>query len=623
MGDVYRAHDMVLGRDVALKILPEMFAAGSRRRSRLEREARLLASLNHPHIASAYDFTSGDGVSGALVLELVEGETLEQVLMRRRAAGVSGMPVADALASAMQIADALAAAHGAGIVHQDLKPANIVMRADGQLKLLDFGLAAVIPPDNQEPSSTSRQLQSSDENGQLFFGTPAYMSPEQWRRRVDAKSDIWAFGCVLFEMLAAQPAFSAATAEQHPSTPTLASAPWHLLEPSVPPAVKTLLAACFQVEPWARPSARSVLRTIRALRHRLEHGWTAHTGSSPIRAFAVLPVSGGDASREAFLRQGLAELICERLSPVPDVKVMSPQTVFRYHAVQANPRVLALQLGVDAAIVSRFVTESCERRLVVEVLDPFDQLPLWERRYEFREEGLATLPERIARDVVEALALDASARRRPSLPRQAASAEAFRAYVKGRFHWNKRSAQGFVRALDHFNEAVRLDPDFALAFVAIADCHAVLPFYDEAAPRQAYESARAALERALDLDPELADAHAALGHLQFSYEWDWTAAEWALQRALALDPGRVGTRHVWANFLTAVGRLAEARREFDAALSLESGLVAIECRQRAADLLCPQLQCRRRTVRENRRIGTAVRSGARLPRLGPGPAAGV
>jgi eukaryotic-like serine/threonine-protein kinase len=570
MGDVYRARDTVLERDVAIKLLPEAFATDPRRRHRFEQEARLLASLNHPHIAAAYDFETGDGAS-ALVLELVEGETLQQMLARRRAAGVNGMPVAEALTLAVQVADALEAAHRAGIVHQDLKPANIVIRPDGQPKVLDFGLAAALPGDAQLSSNieAGRRSAYGSEDG-LFFGTPAYMSPEQWQRRVDPKSDIWAFGCILFEMLTGQPAFSHDASEYLPSTPTFGQPAWKLVDPQLPPGITTFLAACLELEAWARPDARTVLGVIRALQERLQNDSTDDSSSAPIRSLAVLPVAGGDASHEAFLREGLAEQITDRLSPLPQLKVMAANTVFRYYAIQSNPQILALQLGVQATIASRFVPEVSGLRVDVALLEPLDGLATWNRSYPVPDDGIGRLAELIASDVVEVLRLDASAHRGQPLSRRAsASAESFCVYLKGRFHWNKRTAHGFVRAVDYFHQAVRLDPGFALAYVAIADCYAVLPFYDEAVPSQAYEHARAAVDRALALDQDLADAHAALGHLQFSYEWDWTAAESSLQRAVVLAPSNVWARHVRANFLTAVGRLADARREFDVALALD------------------------------------------------------
>ena len=570
MGDVYRARDTVLDRVVAIKLLPAAFAADPRRRDRLEREARLLASLSHPHIAAAYDFQCHNGVT-ALILELVEGETLQEVLARRRASGASGMPIAEALACAGQIADALHAAHQAGIVHQDLKPSNIVVRSGGQLKVLDFGLAAWLPDD--EPSrvqtrTLSDSRQPTDDG--LFFGTPAYMSPEQWQGRVDAKSDVWAFGCLLFEMLTLRSAFTGACPGGHVGSLQLSAATWDLLAQHAPPAVTTLLRACLQVETWARPEARTLTRVVRDLQERLGHVRPHAAGDIVLHSLAVLPVASEDTALEPFLREGLAEQISERLTRVAHLKVIVASSVFKYHAVAPDPRTLALQLGVEAVLVSRFVPGSSGLQIVVELVDPLNSSPVWSARRRVSEDTLAMLPETIAGDVVQALGLDATAPARARFPTRAvASGEAYRDYLRGRFHWNKRSHGGLVRALDCFNAAIRRDPDFALAFVALADCYAVLPYYDQAGPHQAYEHAKAAVDRALALDPDLADAHAALGHLQFSYEWDWSGADRSLQRALSLDPGSARAHHLRANFLAAVGQLPEARREFDVALSLD------------------------------------------------------
>src|SRR5688572_8870220 len=245
MGEVFRAHDTKLGRDVAIKILPRVFGADPERRSRFEREARVLATLNHPHIGAIYGFEDAGGVP-ALVLELVDGETLVQHLRSSRQSPGRGLPVAHAVAVAQQIAEALEAAHEKGIVHRDLKPGNVVFTADGSVKVLDFGLAKAMSDSGLEPPAAETRTG-------VVMGTPAYMSPEQAKgAKVDKRADIWAFGCVLFEMLTGRPAFAGETTAETLAAVLHEQAAWETLPADTPPGVRLVLMQCLQKDPKQR-----------------------------------------------------------------------------------------------------------------------------------------------------------------------------------------------------------------------------------------------------------------------------------------------------------------------------------------------------------------------------------
>ncbi len=331
MGEVYRGRDTRLGRDVAIKILPVVFAADPERLARFEREARLLASLNHPHIAAIYGIETGPEETGhqvrALVMELVEGVALSDRIAR------GPVPVTEALAIAQQIADALAAAHEQGIIHRDLKPANIRLRPDGTVKVLDFGLAKALPASSAlaHPSSALPTAHLSESG--IILGTAAYMSPEQARgQSVDKRSDVWAFGCVLFEMLAGRKAFAGETA-----TDTLAAIierepPWTTLPASVPASVRRLLQRCFEKDPKRR------LRDIGDARPELEDSQGGQPG------LPIVPVPSRRRERLAWL-SGLALVtliaavtIVWALRSAPTL----PETRFDIHTPQTRDLSMAI-----------------------------------------------------------------------------------------------------------------------------------------------------------------------------------------------------------------------------------------------------------------------------------------
>ena len=436
MGVVYRAHDTRLGRQVAIKILPPVVADDPARRARFEREAQLLASLNHPNIATIYGFEESTAI-GALVMELVEGETLAERIARSGATDTAspsvdgtGIPMDEALALAQQIAEALEAAHQKNIVHRDLKPANIKITPAARVKVLDFGLAKALA--DQEPEMDANHIGALVDVSRdgLIRGTAAYMSPEQSQgQSLDTRADVWAFGCVMYEMLTGRSAFARTTIDE------------------------TLAALCTE-----------------------EPDWGALPAATP-------------TSIRRVLEQCLAKDARDRLSDI--------------------------------------------RGVVIEI----DSL----RREAARQDDL-----RLRHD------------RSRALKQPTASSDAYQHYLRGRHHWFKRTALGFTRAIECFELAIQADPGFALAHAGIADCYAVLSFYDAGPTIQFHQRAKQAAATALALDDTLAEAHVSLGHVLLNYDWDWPAAEKELQIGIALAPSSSEAHHVYANYLSTIGRMEDS-----------------------------------------------------------------
>ena len=460
MGEVYRATDTELGRDVALKLLPEEFAEDRERLERFRREARFLAALSHPGIAAIHGLEESDGLR-FLVLELVPGETLAERIAR------GPIPIAEALPIFRQVAEALEAAHEKGIVHRDLKPANVKITPEGRVKVLDFGLAKGFAGDSSvddpEPSPTpSEDLTSAG----LILGTPSYMSPEQARgKRVDRRTDIWAFGCVLYEALTGRKAFSGETASdtivrilEHPPE-------WERLPDETPRSIRFLLQ-------------RSLEKDV--------HGRLQDIGDAGI---------------------GIEEALT---APAPSTALRAAARLARRARSWVSP---ALAVVAGAAILS----------LVLVLGAP------WRTPATRRLAGPGTQ-----------------------------SAEAYNLYLKGLYHWNEVNFTGMREALAYFERAIQVDPTYALPHVGLSDIYGTIGYMGMAAPRSTWSKAKAEAERALELDPGLAAAHAAFGHAVLFGDWDWPAAKRALDQAVALDLDYAPTYHWYAHYWLVVGNMEKA-----------------------------------------------------------------
>jgi serine/threonine-protein kinase len=601
MGQVFRARDTRLGRDVAIKVLPDSLSNDPHALARFESEARAIAALSHPNILFLLDVGEVGGIHYA-VTELLEGETVRALVSR------GPVPVERALEIASQLADALAAAHEKGIVHRDVKPENVFLTKGGRTKLLDFGLArqqAVFrdPSDTHSPTVTALTEAGS------VLGTVAYMSPEQVRGQVvDLRSDIFSFGCVVHEMLSGRRTFGRETAADTMSAILHEEPP--ALPGDIPRGLANAIRRCLEKSPEVRfpsirdvglvlkdesktspapPTPRSAPRTRRLLvagaallgvlavagAARLLLLARGHSGTpaerGAIRSLAVLPLGNlsGDPTQEYFA-DGMTEELTATLSKISSLKVISRTSAMRFKGTRKPLREVAEALGVEGIVEGSVLRSSDRVRITAQLIHAATDAHVWAESYERDAKDVLALQSEVAR----AIATEVRAKLKPQEQTMLASArtvapEAYGLVLKGRHLVSLAREEEVRKALDCFERAIALDPTWAPAHAALAIYYVVMAFNGYMPASTATPKARAAAERALELDGESAEAHTCLGGLMWALEWDWNGAERELKRAIDLDPSRSETRNVYAQYLMAVGRFDEAIAEQTRAVELD------------------------------------------------------
>jgi serine/threonine-protein kinase len=579
MGEVYRARDPRLRREVAIKVLSRDLLADPAKLRRFEHEARAAGALNHPNILAVFDIGDQDGVP-YVVTELLEGETLKERMQR------GPLPLRECLDAARQLAAGLAVAHDHGIVHRDLKPANLFLTRDGRMKILDFGLAKQTAAAEDGTFTTGATLPGT------VMGTVGYMSPEQVQgQEVDHRSDLFSFGAVLYEMLAGSRAFASASAVETMLAILTREPPAMPSAREVPPALEQLVRCCLSKDRAARPRRSSELcACLEELVHAVETGAgapppkpatvaagpagspAAEPASAPKdrHAVAVLPFVNltADPDQDYFC-EGMADELTHALARLDELRVSARLSVsrFRGKSVEALHR-MGERLGVDKVLRGSVRRASDRLRITVQLINVADGDLVWSERYERDMADVFEVQDEIALRVVEALRLRLAAPS-PRATRHPGDAEAYQLCLRGRYHWNKRLGAGLRQGLRCFEQAIDKDPGYAPAYAGLADSYAIMGYstYALLPPHQAMPRAKAAAHRAIEIDPELADAHACLGFVRACYEWDWAAAEADFQRSLALDPGRSATHEWYSILLVSLQRIdaaiAEARRAWE------------------------------------------------------------
>jgi TolB-like protein/Flp pilus assembly protein TadD len=530
MGEVYRARDSRLGRDVAVKVLPEHLASDPQALTRFEREARAVAALSHPNILALYDIGSERGTFYA-VTELLEGENLRSRLAQGPINRPKGIEIAVALAQG------LSAAHSRGVTHRDLKPENIFVTADGMIKILDFGLARYRP----SADAASEAPTETDTGG--FLGTVGYMSPEQIRGEpADARSDIFSLGCVLYELFSTRRAFAgrssgdilAGTLKDDPS-------------PLPDPDIQRVVAHCLEKKPAARfQSVRDLIFVLKSLPATAARRAPRRGASGPIESLAVLPFVNvaGDRNLD-YLSDGIPETLTNMLSQQPKLRVVPRSRAFRYADPQVDPVQAGRDLGVHTVLTGRVTLRGESLNIQVELVDVVADSQLWGAQFTRRITEMQAIQDEIIRAVAVKLRLRTAAEATPRAARNYTdNTEAYQLYLKGRFYWDKRTVGMLKKAAEMFQQALEKDPTYSLAYAGLAEAYAVYAIYNVTSPAQAGPLAKAAVREALRLDDSIAEAHTALAFVHMTYDFDLTGAEREFQRAIQLNPQHP-TAHFW------------------------------------------------------------------------------
>jgi TolB-like protein/Tfp pilus assembly protein PilF/predicted Ser/Thr protein kinase len=600
MGEVYRARDVRLDRTVAVKILPAELAADETYRQRFEREARAASALSHAHIAHLYDVGEQDGTH-FIAMELVEGESLRELVSR------GPLDVDRVVDCGLQMASALEAAHDAGIVHRDIKSANAVVSGKGQVKVLDFGLARR-SRDDESALDSQMSTQAQTRVGTVM-GTVPYMSPEQaLGKDVDARTDLFSLGVVLYELATGRLPFrgdtSAQTIDQicH-STPE----PLGALNREIPAELERIVRKCLEKDRSRRyTTARDLVVDLRNLQRDRELGsgpatapgpraprrrslalvagvvaallmvgagavyyWRVPAGPS-IGSLAVLPFDNatGDESL-GYLGDGISESLINTLSRLPELKVISRRSAFAFKGEDQDPPEIGRRLGVDALVLGRLAQRGDELAISAELVDVRDDTQVWGARYRRPADDVMAVEREIASTIAGTLRRRLSGEDEERLARRATSdPEAYRLYLKGR-EFLVGSQREMDRSVESFRQAIARDPEYALAHAGLASAYAIQAYLRGMDREEVLDEARASVERALALDPDLAEAHAARGMVLFYFEWDWAGAEAALTRALELDPGSAPVHEEYGNVLMSMGRLDEGLAESGRAWELD------------------------------------------------------
>ncbi|HEX5029996.1 MAG TPA: protein kinase [Candidatus Eisenbacteria bacterium] len=566
MGEVYRARDLRLGREVAIKILPEEFASNAERLARFEREARTVAGLNHPNIVTLFSVEDEAGVR-FLTMELIEGETLSRLVSP---GGLSASRIVDL---AGPLAEALVAAHERGVIHRDLKPGNVMVTRDDRLKILDFGLARMTGREREETLTASGPLSGE---GRLL-GTVPYMAPEQLRGEIaDARSDLFALGVILFELAAGRRPFSGVSSADIASS-ILRDEPERLsgIRPDLPPDLDRLVSDCLEKNPRERvQTALDVSNALRRLRGALEHG-TQGAKAKPVASIAVLPfVNRSPSSEDEYFSDGLTDELLNVLAKIKGLRVTARTSAFHFKGKDVTIPEVGRALNV-ATILEGSVRKSGKRvRISVELVKVSDGSHLWSETYDRTFDDIFAVQDDIAQSVVKELRTallggesdsysmgQAKADVAAAAKGRGTDPEAHRLYLLARHLLGRGSQDDTAKAVRYLNEALDRDPRYALAWAEMARAYIMEGGHGWVPAAEGYERARDAVERALGLEPDLAEAHARLGWIRKYQDWDVRSAESSYRHALALSPGN-------AEVLRGAGMLARARRQIEEPVEL-------------------------------------------------------
>jgi len=608
MGVVFKAQDIRLERAVALKFLPEKLAQEPQALERFRREARAASALNHPGICTIYDIGEEDG-RAFIAMEFIDGETLRSHIHGK------ALPVEELLELGIQIAEALDAAHSEGIIHRDIKPANIFVTKRGRAKVLDFGLAKLVPKgvaigDSDSGGDTSTSTSTSTSIAGIISGTPSYMSPEQVRGdALDARTDIFSLGLVLYEMATGRQAFGGGTGgaiiEAVLTRPPVSA---RSVNPAIPPALEAIINKALHKDREQRyQHAAELLADLQRLKREIDsslpdreavtNSHLASTADPPssagelssrttpqqigsfraprvsktIGSLAVLPFENVSRDPENdYLSDGITGSLINNLATVPNLRVMAQSTVFRYKGREIDPQAVGRELNVRAVLTGRMMQSGGSLRIGAELVDVATGSQLWGAQFDRKSGDIFVIQDEISNEISGKLRLQLThAEKKRLVKRHTEDAEAYRLYLQGRHHWNRWTEEGFYKAIGFFQQAIEKDPSYALAYAGVADCYVLLGWNSYLPPKDAFPKGKAAAMSALEIAPDLGEAHTALAAVLWLHDWQWPETQKEFRRSLELNPCYPTAKHYYAECLMTLGRNAEALTGMEKSLELD------------------------------------------------------
>jgi serine/threonine protein kinase len=553
MGKVYRALDKELNEEVALKLIKPEIAADKKTIERFKNELKLARKISHKNIGRMYELMEKEGTR-FITMEYVRGEDLKSFIYR-----LGQLAVGTAVRIAKQVCEGLSEAHKLSVVHRDLKSSNIMIDKDGNVRIMDFGIAR------------SLKTEGLTEVG-MMIGTPEYMSPEQVEgKAVDQRSDFYSLGIIIYEMLTERTPFKADLLinliHKHLSEPP---EPPSAINPQIPEELEKIILKCLEKKPEDRyQTSEEIIIAINKVKP------TSISAISPreTQRNSIAVLSFADLSPQKdqeYFCDGLSETIIDNLAKIKDIKVVARTSAFSFKGKEQDIREIGRSLNVQTVLEGSVQKAGNRLRISAQLVDTNDGFHIWSERFDRDLDDVFAIQDELSLQIVDKLKIKVGGEERNMLvKRYTENIEAYNLYLKGRYHWEKITEEGLRLGLKHFQQAIEKDPTYALAYAGIADCYVRLGWYAHGHPKEVFPRAKAAAEKSLEMDSQLAEAHCALGWVRMCYDWDWPAAEKEFKQALDLNPGYSYAHLSYSLFLAAIKKHNESIKEAKKALELD------------------------------------------------------